>query len=124
MPKLRDQTLRHLDDPSSNLRAGAGEEIQPGLDGQAEHLRVGGLYWATPDMTALAVSSGSQLAAARWATADRPDPCGIVMFDGGVGSIDSQGVSIPVEACAWGPHKGGCMVWLLLSRRRLKQEMT
>ncbi|GAA2640063.1 hypothetical protein [Streptomyces axinellae] len=123
MPKLRDQTLRHLDDPTSNLRAKTGDENATGLDGLASHLRVGGLYWVAPDMAALAMSSGSQLAAARWATADRPTPCGLIMFDGGIGHFDARGVQIPIEACAWGPYEGECMLWLLMSRRRLVAEM-
>lgn len=124
LPKLRDQTLGHLDDAASALRSGTGANKQAGLDGLAANLREGGLYWVAADMAALAVSSGSQLAAARWTTADRPQPRGLIVFEGGVGHLDSQGVSIPVEACAWGPHEDGCLVWLLLSRRRLVQEMT
>lgn len=123
LPKLRDQTLRHLDDPTTNLRSLTGEHNRGGLDGLADHLRVGGLYWVAPDMGALAVSSGSQLAAARWATADRPEPCGLILFDGGIGHFDAQGVQIPIEACAWGPHKDGCLISLLVSRRRVQQEM-
>lgn len=122
LPKLRDQTLGFLDDPSASIRTGTGAENQPGLDALADHLRVGGLYWATAEMTALALSSGSQLAAARWATADRPTACGLLMFDGGVGHLDSHGASIPVEGCVWGPYDGECLIWLLLSRRRLAQE--
>ncbi|MEU3020201.1 hypothetical protein ABZ635_22720 [Nocardiopsis sp. NPDC007018] len=124
LPKLRDQTLRHLDSPSSALRSGTGQEAQAGLDGLAANLRESGLYWASADMAALAVSAGGQLAAARWSVADRPSERGLIVFEGGVGHLDAQGVSIPVEACAWGPHPEGCLVWLLLSRRRLVGEMT
>jgi len=123
LPKLRDQTLRFLDDPNSSLRQ-TSAHLQPSLDSLGRHLRAASLYWASPDMTALAVSAGAQLAAARWATADRPSPCGLMIFDGGVGAIDADGVSIPLEACAWGPHEGKLLVWLLLSRRRLAAEMT
>ncbi|MHA4818766.1 hypothetical protein ACXZ65_30965 [Streptomyces aculeolatus] len=124
LPKVRHQVARHLDDPETSLRTGAGDDIQPGLDALTRHLRAAELYWASPDMTALAVSSGTSLAAARWATADRPAPCGLIVFGGGVGSIDSGGVPIPVEACTWGPHEDRCLIWLLISRRRLKAEMT
>jgi hypothetical protein len=124
MPKLRDQMLKFLDDPDAAIRANTSAGLQPGLDGLAASLRVGGLYWVAPDMAALAVSSGGQLAAARWATADRPSPCGLILFDGGIGHIDSGSVSIPIEAMAWGPHDGDCMIWLMLSRRRLAAEMT
>lgn len=124
LPKLRDQTLRHLDTASSALRSGTGQQAQAGLDALAANLRESGLYWASGDMAALAVSSGSQLAAAQWSTADRPSERGLIVFEGGVGHMDAHGVQIPVEACAWGPHPEGCLVWLLLSRRRLAREMT
>ncbi|MFI8169810.1 hypothetical protein ACIGAN_26120 [Streptomyces sp. NPDC085931] len=32
-------------------------------------------------------------------------------------------MQIPVEACAWGPHNGELLVWLLMSRARLVAEM-
>lgn len=123
LPKVRDQLLRHLDDPGADIRARTGADMRPGLDALADHLRVGGLYWVASDMAALAMSSGQQLAAARWATADRPTACGLVWFDGGVGMSDAHGVSIPIEGCTWGPYRGECLVWLLLSRRRLVEEM-
>ncbi|GFH34275.1 hypothetical protein [Streptomyces pacificus] len=124
LPKLRDQTLRFLDDPQSALRSGTSSGIQPGLDALASQLRAADLYWVTEDMAALAVSAGSQLAAARWTVADRPSPIGLAMFDGGISTIDARGAQIPVEGVAWGPYDGECMVWLLLSRRRLIAEMT
>lgn len=124
LPKLRDQTLRHLDDPTSALRANTGGGNRAGLDVAASHLRAADLYWVAPDMVALAVSAGASLAAARWAVADRPTPCGLLVWDQGAGHIDSSGVQIPVEACSWGPGPGGLLVWLWMSRRRLGDEMT
>ncbi len=123
LPKLRDQTLRHLDDATSAIRTGTGADNAPGLDALGRHLRAAEMYWVAPDMAALAVSAGSQLAAARWATADRPAPCGLLVWGGGVGHIDTQGVEVPVEAAAWGPVSGGCGVWLLMSRDRLAGEV-
>ena len=35
LPKLRDQTLRHLDDRTSDLRADTSAEVQPGFDALA-----------------------------------------------------------------------------------------
>ncbi|WP_329126139.1 hypothetical protein [Streptomyces sp. NBC_01353] len=123
MPKLRDQTTAFLRDPESAIRSNSGSDLQAGYDNLASCLTAADLYWATPDMTALAMSSGAQLAAARWATADRPSPCGLMLFDGGLGTIDGHGVSIPVEAITWGPYGGECMLWLLVSRRRMVQEV-
>lgn len=109
LPKVRDQVLAHLDDPDSNLRSKTSDALKSGLDAVANHLRAAGLYWVAPDMAALAVSSGGQLAAARWATADRPSPCGLMVWDGGIGALDADGyggtVPIPVHACTWGPYE-------------------
>lgn len=69
------------------------------------------------------MSAGSQLAAARWAIADRPSPCGLLWWADGIGAVDTRGVQIPIEGCVWGPHKGELMLWLLMSRRRLQAEM-
>ena len=124
LPKLRDQTLRHLNDASSALRSGIKDDHQEGLDILASNLAEAGLYWVSQDMAALAVSAGSQLAAARWDRPARPSDRGLILFDEGIGHLDAQGVSIPVEACSWGPHPQGCVVWLLLSRARMLREMT
>ena len=40
-----------------------------------------------------------------------------------MGHIDSHGVNIPIDGCAWGPYQGTCMIWTLLSRRRLAQQL-
>lgn len=119
LPKVRDQVVRHLTDAAMPVRAKTGEKNQPGLDLAANHLRVGEIYWVTADMTALAMSAGGSLAAARWATADRPSGCGLIVWDGGVGSVDAGGIEIPVDACTWGPAPGGCGVWLWISRVRV-----
>lgn len=119
LPKLRDQTVRHLTDPTMPVRARTGEENQAGLDLAANHLRAAGLYWVTPQMAALAMSAGGSLAAARWATADRPSPFGLIVFADGVGCIDSAGVEIPVDACTWGPSSGGCTIGFWINRRRV-----
>ncbi|WP_219822109.1 hypothetical protein [Streptomyces sp. Ru62] len=122
LPKVRRQTLRFLNDPQSALRTGTSPDIQPGLDALASALEVGELFWVQQDMAALAMSAGEQLAAARWATADRPAPCGLLYWQNGIGHIDGYGVQIPVEACAWGPHQGEMMLWLLMSRDRMVSE--
>ncbi|MET8571849.1 hypothetical protein [Streptomyces sp. NPDC004783] len=122
LPKVRRQTLRHLREPTSPLRAKTGPEVAPGLDALANMLEVGDLFWVQQDMAALAMHAGQQLAAARWATADRPAPCGLLFWQDGIGHMDYQGVRIPVEACAWSPYKGEMMLWLLMSRDRLVAE--
>lgn len=86
-------------------------------------LEVGELFWVQQDMAALAMHAGEQLAAARWATTDRAAPCGLLYWQDGIGHMDYQGVQIPVEACAWGPHQGEMMLWLLMSRDRLEAEV-
>lgn len=123
LPRIRRQFLAHLDNPASVIRRGMTDDMQWGLDGLASHLRVADMYWVAPDMAALAMSAGSELAAARWATADRPSPCGLLWWADGIGSMDTSGVQIPIEGCAWGPHEGGMMLWLLMSRSRLAAEM-
>lgn len=123
LPKARRQTLRHLRDPGAPVRAHTGAENAPGLDALATALEVGELYWVQQDMAALAMHAGTQLAAASWATADRPSPCGLLYWQDGIGHIDSSGVQIPVEACAWAPYQGEMLLWLLISRDRLAAEM-
>lgn len=123
LPKIRAQVLRHLENPEASLRAKTSADMQPGLDAAASHFRVAELYWAAPDMTALAVSAGAQLAAARWATADRPAPCGLIVFEGGVGMMPSYGVDIPIDAISWGPHDGHCVLWLWVNRRRVEDAL-
>ncbi|MEU9849330.1 hypothetical protein [Streptomyces sp. NPDC047985] len=122
---MRSQTARFLSDPNSSLLKVTSDDgpKQDALAGLAGHLRTADLYWATEDMTALAMHSGAQLAAARWSTADRPSPAGMIWWEGGIGNIDSNGVAIPVEACVWGPYRGELMVWCLMSRKRLAHEM-
>lgn len=124
LPKLRDQTLAHLDNPASALRANTGGEYSEGLDALASMLRHGSLYWARQDMTALSMSAGSRLDTAEWDVRARPSESGLIVFEGGVGSISTDGVDVPIEACAWGSFEGECAVWLLLSRRRLVNEIT
>jgi hypothetical protein len=123
LPKVRRQTLRHLREPSSSLRSKTSPELAAGLDALASMLEVGELFWVQQDMAALAMHAGQQLAAARWATADRPAPCGLLFWQDGIGHMDYQGVQIPVEACAWGPYQGEMMLWLLMSRDRLVAEV-
>jgi hypothetical protein len=113
--------VRYLDNPQSALRRGAGDHNQPGLDALAEHYRHAGLYYATPEMAALAVHAGGDLTEARWATADRPSACGLMAFADGVGRIDAE-IRVPVDAVTWGPYQGGVEVWMHVSRRVFVEE--
>jgi hypothetical protein len=120
---VRRQTLRFLNDPASAIRTGTDPMLASGLDALAVNLEAADLFWVQQDMAALAMHAGQQLAAARWATADRPSPCGLLFWQDGIGHMSGYGVDIPVEACAWGPYDGGMMLWLLMSRDRLVAEM-
>lgn len=121
LPKVRDQVLRHLADPAMPIRSLVEEKNQPGLDLAENHLRAADLYWVTADMTALAMSAGASLDAARWATADRPSGCGLLVWDGGSGQLDYEGTLLPVDACTWGPSPDGCLIWLWISRTRVAE---
>lgn len=120
LPRLRRQTLKFLNDPSSAIRANTSVELAPGFDALAVNLAAADLFWVQQDMAALAMHAGEQLAAARWATADRPAPCGLLYWQDAIGHMDGHGVQIPIEACVWGPHEGEMMLWLLMSRDRME----
>ncbi|MFF0409121.1 hypothetical protein ACFYUY_01630 [Kitasatospora sp. NPDC004745] len=123
LPKARDQILRHLTDPAMPLRANTGDSNEAGRQAEVSKLRAAELYWASADMTALAVASGSQLASARWASADRPSPSGLIVFDGGVGNFPMDGVEVPIEAVTWGAVDGELGISIWLTRATLDAEV-
>lgn len=118
LPKLRAQTVQRI--AALNLDDGESPAMGPAEDDTVRrmlaHLRNAELYWISDDMTALAMHAGQSLAAARWATVDRPSPVGLAVFDGGLGMVDiSAGLSAPVHALAWGPGPDHTMiVWHLM----------
>lgn len=121
VPKLRRQMVGHLDNPEAPVRAATGEAAQAPLDRLAHHLRAAELYWVAPDMAALAVHSGGQLAAARWTVADRPSGCGLLWWGDGVHQIDfGTGVDAPIDAVSWGPGRKGTEVWTFVHRARVE----
>lgn len=124
LPKIRDQVVRHLTDPSMPLRSQTREENRVALDLTADHLRKAGLYWVTADMTALAVSAGGSLGGARWATEDRPSSSGLLVWDGGAGTVDVHGLELPVDAVTWGPAPQGCMIGFWTLRTRIGAAIT
>lgn len=107
LPKLRDQTVRHYRDPSSLVRREVLDSEDWGqgefADGIARRLAAADLYWVTPQMTALAVSSAAALDEVRWSRADRPSHFGLLVWDGGLGNIVWQDTRIPVAAVSWAP---------------------
>lgn len=120
LPKVRDQVAGHLSDPDGWVLRGSGVTVAE-MAPTVTALRSSTLYWVTPDMAALAMSSGTQLEAARWATADQAAPCGLVVFDGGIGHFAAHGIEVPVDACSWGPgQEGNCVVGLWANRRRFE----
>jgi hypothetical protein len=127
LPKARAQTLRRMNE--LDLSSENNPFMRPGDDDIAgllqSHLRAADLYWISDDMTALAMHAGEQLAAARWATADRPSPIGLAVFDGGLGMVDvAPGIHAPVQAVAWGPGPDSTLiVWHLLNGPQLLAEL-
>lgn len=117
LPKARARTISRM----SEVTSGPNPYMLPSdYDLTAlmfRHLRAAELYWATEDMAALAVHAGAQLDEARWATADRPSACGLMVFDGGLGMVEIHpGMDGPVAALAWGPGPGQTLVvWHLMT---------
>ncbi|MFJ9799881.1 hypothetical protein [Streptomyces sp. NPDC101145] len=119
LPKIRSQTIRLI----SGLDGGpfmlpGDENLVAAL---VADLRAADLYWVSDDMTSLSMHAGQSLDEARWAPTDRPSPCGLALFQGGLGMVElGAGLSGPVEALAWGPGPDATLrVWHLVSRRRL-----
>jgi hypothetical protein len=113
LPRVRDQVARFVADPGG-LLASTFPEHRIEFARAARHLRAADLYWVTPDMAALAVAAGTQLDTIRWAAADRPSACGLVVYQGGVGMSDN----VPVDAMTWGPGPDGLTVTMFCGRWR------
>lgn len=117
-----------------------GNVIATELQRIAGHLQAAELYWATSDMSALAVAAGATLPDID--LSEPPSPIGLIVFDGGIGSINTpQAVFgppartpyeavmnytthalpvIPVNALSWGPGPGGTLaVWMWMHTRHL-----
>lgn len=123
LPKRRNQLLQHLTDSSSALSRVSGPPEGQSLDDVVRQVRAAELYWVAADMAALAMSAGESLNEARWGPDVRPAPCGLALFDGGIGSYPKplRGVDLPVDACSWGPAVGGCLVVFYSTRRRVME---
>lgn len=118
LPKLRDQTAAFLRDPASPVRAALRDDpaASAALGRIGDQLPVSELYWVTPVMAALAVSSAATLPEVRWTVADRPSVFGLVLWDGGIGQLDYGGAKIPATAMSWSPDPDGLAVMLYMSR--------
>lgn len=118
MPKLRDQTCRLLADPDSGLNRVASSM---GIVSLAHHeLAAADLYWVTEQMAALAVSSAATLPDVRWTADDVPSPHGLIIWDGGIGTIDiGKDLYVQVAAVSWSPHPEGLKAHLYADRRLL-----
>jgi hypothetical protein len=122
LPRIRDQVVRHVTDPAYPLARMLEARHQP-IAEAALHLRAAGLYWASADMSALALHSGASLEDTDWSVVARPTHCGLIVFDHGVGQMDFPTVdrSVPVDAVSWGPWQGGCSVSMWADRAKVAQ---
>ncbi|MGW5569673.1 hypothetical protein ACWEVD_00610 [Nocardia thailandica] len=79
------------------------------------HLRTARLYWASADMSALAVAAAASLPGPDLYTP--PTPTGLLVFDGGAGGFPFVGGQrMPVDAVGWGPRPAGpglLLTWYL-----------
>lgn len=118
LPKWRRQVATYLSDHGTALRRGF--EDQPETDRELDRLallvQVADLYWATPEMSALAVASSAQLSDVDWAKDARPAAAGLIVFADGIGNVDG----IPVDAMTWGPSEKGLRIWCWVHRRRIE----
>lgn len=125
LPRMRRQLAAHLSNLDSNIRSKTSADMQPPLDRLAGHAKAADLYWVAPDMAALAVHAGGDLAAARWTVADRPSACGLLWWGDGVHHIAiSPHVNVPIDALTWGPAPEGTEVWTYVHRRRVENATT
>ena len=122
LPRLRRQVLAQLDDPSAPVRAKTGASNQEALDRLASHLRAADLYWVAPEMAALSVHAGGELAASTWTLGDRPSGCGLLWWGDGVHQLNfGGGVHAPIDAVSWGPSENGTVVWVFIHRSRVEE---
>lgn len=121
LPKLRAQAIRQF----ASLTDGGSPFMLPGDENTVAavltDLRDCDLYWASEDMTALAMHAGAQLASARFVTAERPSPIGLAVFAGGLGMVDvAPGKGLPVDGLLWAPGPEQTLrVWHLIEGRAL-----
>lgn len=129
LPRTRTQSWRRLTD-------GSLERLRPDYATRfttaASSISTAELYWATPDMSALAMAAGASLPEVCFAHAYRPSASGLLVWDGGIGQsldvgsmFDTRGrtvdtalgtvperlsVRVPFDAVSWGPREGGMLL--------------
>lgn len=124
LPKARDRTAALMGDPEASWRGVVPREAADTLAYVSRSLAAAGLYWVTPDMAALSASAGRALESVRWTAADRPCGIGLMVMDGGVGRVVSNGEEHPVDAVTWGPdlnEPGSMLLGVWVARWRLEQ---
>ncbi|MEU4558506.1 hypothetical protein AB0F72_08950 [Actinoplanes sp. NPDC023936] len=125
LPKIRDSVCRLLNDPESPLRSSLARSGKDGTTAElqrvADDLTAGQLYWVAPQMAALSVGAAETIPQVRWTVEERPSERGLIVFDGGVGTLEEDGASYPVDALSWGPRDGGLIVWFWVARSRMEE---
>jgi hypothetical protein len=119
LPRIRDQLRSFLSSPDSPLRLRTLERDHPAHDQLSRHLAGDDLHWVTPEMCAQAVGSAQRLDRVRWIREDRPAASGLIVFDGGISTIDYFRYEMPIDAMSWGPDPDGVRVGLYVGRWRL-----
>lgn len=152
LPRARRQSLNTLHAMHAGVQAGR-IETPPGSQpadviefvGRHIALLMGcEMYWATPEMTALAVSAGRTLPEVCWAEAYRPSVRGLMVWDGGAvlsgkhpapaprhlwpvnayGTAQAPTVIVPYSAVSWAPHRDGVEITGWTSRHEMIRAFT
>ncbi len=141
LPRARRQTLTALDGLRAGLQAGAHAGAYPDRENVLDQIEQAGrhvallmrcgMYWVTPHMTALAVSAGRTLPEVSFGNIHRPEPIGLLVWDGGavqstqqqlkfqdrrlwrqtaLGATQPPAPVLPLDAVSWGPHPDGLEV--------------
>lgn len=155
LPRARRQTLAALDRVRVGVQAGhdAGAYPDPTatlqqIDEAGRHVALlmrCGMYWATPAMTALAVSAGRTLPEVCWGNVHRPEPFGLLVWDGGavqstrqrlafqdprlwrrnaIGTIEPPAPVLPLDAVSWGLHPDGLEITGWVARDQMVRALT
>ncbi|SIO86468.1 hypothetical protein [Nocardiopsis sp. JB363] len=115
LPSIRQQMAHLMNDPATPLYALLPED-RVEFASLAHQLSAADLYWLTPAMTDLSMSSGQKLPDVRWVESNSPSPHGLAVFDGGVGAVEFGGSQLPVDALSWGPSPKGLRLWQWVRR--------